>query len=329
MNTQQKTTQPAIPDYPEPGFTRVSHTFAPVCDEHSEILILGSFPSVKSRENQFYYGHPQNRFWKLLARLFDEAVPTDISEKKSLLLRHGIALWDVISSCDIKGSSDSSIRNVVPCDLKQILDQAPIHTIIANGDTAFRLYNRYCEPQTGIAAVRCPSTSPANAVFTLDRLADEWGKYLCPQDSSHPLTPLHTDPAHAASPVHTYAHAHPHTHPHPHAHALTDVEADHAHEPALENIHVHSHTHCHKETKNELNRIAKIIGHMNAIKTMVESGRDCSEVLIQLAAVDAAIKSLSRVILKDHISTCIVDAAQHGDQTALEELNRAIDKFIK
>ena len=293
MNTQQNPTQPAIPDSPEPGFTRVSHTFAPVCNEHSRILILGSFPSVKSRENQFYYGHPQNRFWKLLARLFDETVPTDIEEKKSLLLRHGIALWDVISSCDIKGSSDSSIRNVVPCDLRQILNQAPIHTIIANGDTAFRLYNRYCESQTGIPAVRCPSTSPANAVFTLDRLADEWGKYLCTQDSGH-------------------SHVHPHTHPeHPHAQ------------------HSHTHTHTHKETKNELNRIAKIIGHMNAIRTMVESGRDCSEVLIQLAAVDAAIKSLSRVILKDHISTCIVDAAQRGDQTALEELNRAIDKFIK
>lgn len=92
MNTHQNQTQPAIPDYPEPGFTRVSHTFAPVYDEHSKILILGSFPSIKSRENQFYYGHPQNRFWKLLARIFGEPVPASIEEKKSLLLRHGIAL---------------------------------------------------------------------------------------------------------------------------------------------------------------------------------------------------------------------------------------------
>ncbi len=303
MNTHQNQTQPAIPDYPEPGFTRVSHTFAPVYDEHSEILILGSFPSVKSRENQFYYGHPQNRFWKLLARIFGETVPANIEEKKSLLLRHGIALWDVISTCDIKGSSDSSIRNVIPCNLKQILDTAPIHTIIANGDTAFKLYNRYCEVQTGISAIRCPSTSPANAVFTLDRLADEWGKYL------HP---------------HTHTHTHEHTHEHP-----SMSEYEHEHDHSHEHSHNHGHTHTHKETKNELNRIAKIIGHMNAIKTMVESGRDCSEVLIQLAAVDAAIKSLSRVILKDHISTCIIDAVQDGDQTALEELNRAIDKFIK
>lgn len=313
MNTHQDQTQPAIPDYPEPGFTRVSHTFAPVYDEHSKILILGSFPSVKSRENQFYYGHPQNRFWKLLARIFGEPVPATIEEKKSLLLRHGIALWDVVSTCDIKGSSDSSIRNVVPCNLKQILDMAPIHTIIANGDTAFRLYNRYCETQTGISAIRCPSTSPANAVFTLDRLADEWGKYL-----------------------HTHSHEHKHTHEqeqmqehnHSHEHKLDDFH-DHDHEHDHNHSHSHGHTHTHKETKNELNRIAKIIGHMNAIKTMVESGRDCSEVLIQLAAVDAAIKSLSRVILKDHISTCIIDAVQDGDQTALEELNRAIDKFIK
>lgn len=303
MNTHQNQTQPAIPDYPEPGFTRVSHTFAPVYDEHSEILILGSFPSVKSRENQFYYGHPQNRFWKLLARIFGEPVPANIEEKKSLLLRHGIALWDVVSTCDIKGSSDSSIRNVIPCNLKQILDTAPIHTIIANGDTAFKLYNRYCEVQTGISAIRCPSTSPANAVFTLDRLADEWGKYL------HP---------------HTHTHTHEHTHEH---HSMSEYEHEHDH--SHEHSHNHGHTHTHKETKNELNRIAKIIGHMNAIKTMVESGRDCSEVLIQLAAVDAAIKSLSRVILKDHISTCIIDAVQDGDQTALEELNRAIDKFIK
>ena len=313
MNTHQNQTQPAIPDYPEPGFTRVSHTFAPVYDEHSEILILGSFPSIKSRENQFYYGHPQNRFWKLLARIFGEPVPESIEEKKSLLLRHGIALWDVVFTCDIKGSSDSSIRNVIPCNLKQVLDTAPIHTIIANGDTAFRLYNRYCETQTKISAIRCPSTSPANAVFTLDRLADEWDKYLHEHSHDHKLDDFLN---------HEYEHDHNHTCDHEQkSEDLLTHEHSHSHS--------HSHTHIHKETKNELNRIAKIIGHMNAIKTMVESGRDCSEVLIQLAAVDAAIKGLSRVILKDHISTCIIDAVQDGDQTALEELNRAIDKFIK
>lgn len=309
MSTHQNKTPSAIPDYPDSGFTHVFHTFDPVCDENSRILILGSFPSVKSRENQFYYGHPQNRFWKMLARLLGESVPESIEEKKSLLLRHGIALWDVVSSCDIKGSSDSSIRNVIPCDIKGLLKRAPIHTILANGDTAYRLYNRYCEAETGIPAIKCPSTSPANAVFTLDRLISEWGIYL----------------------------KHEHLHEHSHDHMQDDYEnkytqehtSEYAHESLHEHRHSHGHTHSHKEIKNELNRIARIIGHMNAIKTMVESGRDCSEVLIQLAAVDAAIKSLSRVILKDHISTCIVDAVQRGDQSSLEELNKAIDKFIK
>lgn len=160
------------------GYTRVHHDFEPVYDEHSRVLILGSFPSVKSRENSFYYGHPQNRFWKLLARLLEEEVPETIEEKKNLLLRHGIAVWDVVAACDIKGSSDSSIRNVIPADINRILRAADVQTIIANGDTAFRLYQKYCREHTGRDAVRCPSTSPANAVFTLDRLVQAWGSYL-------------------------------------------------------------------------------------------------------------------------------------------------------
>ena len=132
-----------------PGYTHVQHTFEPVFDEHSRILILGSFPSVKSREIQFYYGHPQNRFWKLMAQLLDVPVPQSIDEKKTMLLTHGLALWDVIASCDIKGSSDSSIKNAVPADISRILKAADIQTIIANGGTAFRLYERYCEPVTG------------------------------------------------------------------------------------------------------------------------------------------------------------------------------------
>ncbi len=160
------------------GYTRVKHDFEPVYDKDSQILILGSFPSVKSRENNFYYGHPQNRFWKLLAALFDEPLPETIQEKKELLLRRHIALWDVVAVCDIKGSSDSSIRNVVPADLNKILRAAHIEQIIANGDTAYKLYRKYCEENTGREAVRCPSTSPANAAFSLTRLAEAWKPYL-------------------------------------------------------------------------------------------------------------------------------------------------------
>lgn len=171
--TQFSQTEPLLS-----GYLRISHGFEPVCDERSRILILGSFPSVKSRQQQFYYGHPQNRFWRLLALIFNEPLPVSIEEKKQLLLRHRIALWDVIDTCDIKGSSDSSIRNVIPSDLNRILSVSPIETILANGNTAFRLYQKYCEGQTGQKAVRCPSTSPANAAFTLERLAASWAPYL-------------------------------------------------------------------------------------------------------------------------------------------------------
>lgn len=164
----------------ESAYTHVSHTFEPVYNKDSRILILGSFPSVKSRENDFYYGHPQNRFWKLMARLLNEPLPNTIEEKKSMLLRHRIAIWDVIAACDIKGSSDSSIRNVTPADLNRVLQAANIEKIIANGSTAYSLYKKYCEAQTSREAVKCPSTSPANAVFTLDRLADEWGREITP-----------------------------------------------------------------------------------------------------------------------------------------------------
>lgn len=160
------------------GYTRVTHSFEPVYDEHSRVLILGSFPSVKSRENSFYYGHPQNRFWKLLARILEEPVPETIEEKKRMLLAHGIALWDVVAACDIKGSSDSSIRNVIPADINKVLRAANIELIAANGDTAYKLYRKYCEPHTGREAVKCPSTSPANAIFTLDRLTDAWSEIL-------------------------------------------------------------------------------------------------------------------------------------------------------
>lgn len=163
-----------------PGYTRVIHSLEPVYDRNSRILILGSFPSVRSREQDFYYGHPQNRFWKLMERLLEEPFPPDYKSRKDILLLRGIALWDVIRSCDIKGSSDQSIRNVVPMDLNRILKTASIRQIITNGSTAHGLYMKYCREQTGRDAVRCPSTSPANAAFTLDRLAEAWAQALLP-----------------------------------------------------------------------------------------------------------------------------------------------------
>lgn len=158
------------------GLSQVTHEFEPVFDQNSRVLILGTFPSVKSRENQFYYGHPQNRFWKVMARLTEEAVPQTIEEKKRLLLNHGIAIWDVISSCEIKGSSDSSIRNVVPADLSIILDACDIRRIYANGGTAKKLYDKYSKVKTGREIIGLPSTSPANAAYSLDRLMESWGE---------------------------------------------------------------------------------------------------------------------------------------------------------
>ena len=153
---------------------RQNHEFPPVYDKESEILILGSFPSVKSREMQFFYGHPQNRFWKLIAELYEEETPETISEKKQLLLKHHIALWDVIASCDIAGSSDSSIRNVVPNDISGIVEKSRIRKIYANGGKAKQLYDRYLAEQVGIQAVLLPSTSPANAAYSLEKLKQHW-----------------------------------------------------------------------------------------------------------------------------------------------------------
>lgn len=156
----------------------VKHTFEPVWDEHSRILILGTFPSVKSRENHFYYGHPQNRFWKLLADIYKEPVPETIDEKKTLVLKHRLAIWDVVGQCEITGSSDSSIRNVVPNDIAGLLAQSHIRSIFANGAKAYELYRRYQLAQTKIEAQKLPSTSPANAAWTFERLAREWGDAL-------------------------------------------------------------------------------------------------------------------------------------------------------
>ena len=153
----------------------IIHPILPFYDETSQILILGSFPSVKSRESRFFYGHPQNRFWKLMTLLYgEEAVPVTIEEKAALLKRHHIAAWDSIHACDIQGSSDSSIRNVEPNDFGPILSAAPIRQIFTNGKKSHEIYQKYCLPQTGREDICLPSTSPANAAWTLERLAEAW-----------------------------------------------------------------------------------------------------------------------------------------------------------
>lgn len=150
------------------------HPIPPLFNENSRVLILGSFPSVKSREAQFFYGHPQNRFWRILAALTQRPVPETVEEKTDLILSHGFALWDSIGSCTIAGSSDSSIRDVVPNDLHIILDHAPIQRIFCNGATSLKYYRRYIAPQTGRTAEVLPSSSPANAAWSLERLVDAW-----------------------------------------------------------------------------------------------------------------------------------------------------------
>ena len=152
----------------------VDHPIEPVFDEHSKILILGSFPSVKSREELFFYGHPQNRFWRVLAAVFDRPVPGTVVEKRELLLEEGVALWDVIASCEITGSADSSIKDVVPNDLSRILNTARIGMIFVNGKTAEKYYRRYLLKTVGREAVCLPSTSPANAAWSLEGLTDAW-----------------------------------------------------------------------------------------------------------------------------------------------------------
>lgn len=156
------------------------HNIGPIFDAHSRILILGSFPSVKSREGQFFYHHPQNRFWKTLAAVLDCPIPGSIPEKRDMLLAHGIALWDVIASCEITGSSDSSIKNAVPNDLSRILSAAPIRAVFCNGGTAYRLYQKYLLPVTGMEAIPLPSTSPANAAWSLGRLSAAWRDAVAP-----------------------------------------------------------------------------------------------------------------------------------------------------
>lgn len=151
-----------------------THTFEPIFDKNSEILVLGSFPSVKSRENNFYYAHPQNRFWKVVASVYSCPVPKTVEEKKNMLLSNKIAVWDVIKSCEITGSADSTIKSVIPNDLSEILSVADIKKIYANGKTAQSLYNKYIKKNTGFDIISLPSTSPANAAYSLEKLIKEW-----------------------------------------------------------------------------------------------------------------------------------------------------------
>ena len=152
----------------------LQHPFGPLFNENSRVLILGSFPSVKSREQNFFYGHPQNRFWKVIAAIFGQPVPQSIEEKKQLILSNRLALWDSIASCEITGSSDASIKNAHVNDIGIILDGCSIERIYCNGRKSHELYCRYIEPQTGREATCLPSTSPANAQWTFDRLVAAW-----------------------------------------------------------------------------------------------------------------------------------------------------------
>jgi hypoxanthine-DNA glycosylase len=152
----------------------VTHTFAPIFHTNDRLLILGSFPSVKSREESFYYGHPRNRFWKVLATLFETSTPQTIEEKLDFLELHRIALWDVVSRCSIIGSSDVSIKDVIPTDLTKILHSQPDIPIFANGATAGKLYRKYQQPIIQKEITILPSTSPANASYSLEKLVDAW-----------------------------------------------------------------------------------------------------------------------------------------------------------
>ena len=156
------------------------HNIDPVFDENSEILILGSFPSPKSRSAGFYYAHPQNRFWKVLAGVCQAEVPVSVEEKKAFLLANGIAVWDVIASCRIVGSSDSSIRDVAANDVAGLLQNSRIEAVFCNGAKSWELYHRYCEKACQREAEKLPSTSPANAAWSPERLIKSWGEALFP-----------------------------------------------------------------------------------------------------------------------------------------------------
>ena len=164
----------------------IVHPFPPLFDGHSRVLILGSFPSVKSRENLFFYGHPRNRFWKVVSSVFGEPVPGTVPEKKELILGNRLALWDSIAYCEVTGSADTSIRCVIPNDMHILLDNAPIERIFCNGRKSWEIYTRLIEPITGRKACCLPSTSPANAQWTEEKLMEAWSVLISDPDADIP-----------------------------------------------------------------------------------------------------------------------------------------------
>ena len=160
------------------NYQTVVHTSPPLYDSQSRVLLLGSIPSPKSREVGFFYGHPQNRFWRVLAAVLGEDTPETIEQKRAMCLRHHVALWDTIARCDIVGASDTSIRNAVPNDIGRLLRESRIERIFATGGTSAKLYRKLVEPQTGVPITQLPSTSPANAAWSLDRLIEAYRAIL-------------------------------------------------------------------------------------------------------------------------------------------------------
>lgn len=161
-------------------YLHVTHEFPPLYDKDCTILILGSIPSPKSREQAFYYGHPQNRFWKVMAAVWKEQIPETREEKTRLMLSHHVALWDSLEACDIRGASDSSVRNPVPTDLPWLIRQTKINRIFTTGAAADRFYRQFNEPRTGIPSVRLPSTSPANCAISMEKLVEAYRTVLNP-----------------------------------------------------------------------------------------------------------------------------------------------------
>lgn len=158
--------------------TRVTHEFPALYDRESQVLLLGSIPSPKSREMAFYYGHPQNRFWKVMATVLGESVPETIAQKKAMLKKHHVALWDVLDSCTIVGASDTSIEDPVPNNIKELVKKSKVSRIFCTGATAYNLYQKFCAKEVGIDAVKLPSTSPANCAVSLEKLIEAYKKVL-------------------------------------------------------------------------------------------------------------------------------------------------------
>ena len=174
---------------------RTEHPFEPLYSKSSRVLILGSFPSVRSREQMFFYGHPRNRFWPVIAAVFDREVPQTVEEKKRLILSSGLALWDSVASCEITGSSDASIRGAVPVEIGTVTGACRIGTIFVNGGTAKKYYDRYLKALTGSEAVQLPSTSPANAAWSMERLLSVWKPAILGalEEKSSPAPPGSTE----------------------------------------------------------------------------------------------------------------------------------------